>query len=179
MNLSEYPPEHPPNPNNLLSKNPPLLLRILQSEKAREIIQRANEQYWYWEEFKSTAHHSEFSPAELWAFLKTSRDWAMKKLPLMDKQGHPLQFWLPDSALEDLQYIDKSLWDRSLQNQLEILPELKDQLWVNSQMEEAIASTQIDGAISNRNTAKEMLKYAKRPLDESPSKNAGSTCITP
>lgn len=163
-------PEAVPDIQILFRKGANLLNEIVDAEDVKEIIQRANYEYWPWEDFKYKAAHTKFKPDVLWGFLKLSRMGSMKTLPFSDLNGKPFRFWLPDKVLEDLHYIDQSLGGGFIMKGTDILPEsheLKKQYIISSLMEEAIASSQIEGAVTTRRVAKEMLRKNLRPMDRS------------
>ena len=55
----------------------------------------------------------------------------------------------------------------NIQSPQPVPPEEKEKYLVNSIMEEAIASSQLEGASTTRKVAKEMLKYGRKPKDKS------------
>lgn len=143
------------------------ILDIMQSKEAQEIFRLANREYWPWEEFKYKAKHPNFTPEDLWGYLKFSRLHSIRGLPFSDAQGNPFGFWLPDKVLEDLHYIDQSMGGGFLMEGADLLPEAKERYIINSLMEEAIASSQIEGAATTRRIAKDMLRKNSKPQDRS------------
>ncbi|MBI5746834.1 MAG: Fic family protein [Nitrospirae bacterium] len=139
----------------------------MQSKEAQEIFRRANLEYWPWEEFKYKAKHPKFTPEELWGYLKFSRLHSIRKLPFLDAKGNPFGFWLPDKVLEELHYIDQSMGGGFLMEGADLLPEAKERYIISSLMEEAIASSQIEGAATTRRIAKNMLRKNLKPQDRS------------
>lgn len=160
-------PEIGPNFRMGFPKDPKLFHEMALSDEVNNIIRRANNEYWPWEDFKYKAKHPTITPEDLWSFLKLSRVRARKKLPFIDIRGKTFSYWLPDSTLEDLHQIDKSVGGGFLIEDKGILPEAKKQYLINSLMEEAIASSQIEGAATTRKVAKEMLRRNLRPRNRS------------
>ena len=66
---------------------------------------------------------------------------------------------LIDEFIEKLHTLDKSA-SGNLSTALDSIPSEKERYIIDSLMEEAIASSQIEGAVTTRNVAKEMLKKA-------------------
>ena len=160
-------PEAGPNMQILFRRGANYLKEMAGAEDVKEIIQRANHEYWPWEDFKYKATHTRFKPDVLWGFLKFSRMGSMKTLLFSDVNGWPFRFCLPDRVLEDLYYIDQSFGGDIIMKGTDILPQSKEQYIISSLMEEAIASSQIEGAVTTRRVAKEMLRKNLRPLDRS------------
>lgn len=160
-------PEVGPSIKRVIEKGPDLYFQMMQSQGAQEIFRHANHEYWPWEEFKYKAKHSQFTPEELWAFLKFTRLSSTKPLPFSDVHGKPFRYWTPDSVLEDLHHIDQSVGGGFLLEGTGLLPEAKEQYMISSLMEEAIASSQIEGAATTRRVAKEMLRKNLKPQDRS------------
>jgi Fic family protein len=159
-------PEIGPTLNDLQVKGS-TIPQILASEEANDLLSRANDEYWPWEDFKYKTGKLPFTPEELWIVLKFSRSKSAKKLPLLDATGRPFKYWLPDSTLQELHYIDRSVGGKLLFESIDPLPEAKEQYLISSLMEEAIASSQIEGAGTTRRIAKEMLRTNRKPQNKS------------
>lgn len=160
-------PEIGPSDKALLAKGPEFLIQIAGSSETHEIFRRANLEYWPWEDFKYKAQHPKFTPEDLWGYLKIIRSSSIKMLLFSDAHGKPFGFWLPEKVLEDLNQIDQSVGGGFLLEGTNILPESKEQYIISSLMEEAIASSQIEGAVTTRRVAKEMLRKNLKPQDHS------------
>jgi hypothetical protein len=143
------------------------IVEIIHSREAQEIFRRANLEYWPWEEFKYKAKRCKFTPECLWGYLKFSRRHSIRGLPFSDAHGNPFGFWLPDKVIEDLHYIDQSMGGGFLMEGTDLLPEAKERYIISSLMEEAIASSQIEGAATTRRIAKDMLRKNLKPQDRS------------
>ena len=91
----------------------------------------------------------------------------MKRLPFSDAKGHSFGFILFDKLHEELHYIDQGFGGGFLFEGGDLLPEAKERYISGSIMEEAIASSQIEGAATTRRVAKEMLRRNLKPQDQS------------
>ncbi len=160
-------PETGPDIKLLISKGPQFFKDIVSSREVMEIFQRANKEYWPWEEFKYKAQHQKFAPEDLWGALKLLRSHTRRPLPFPDVRGRFFSYWLPDSTMENLHQIDHSVGGGYLLEGADLLPEAKEQYIVSSLMEEAIASSQIEGAVTTRKVAKEMLRKNQKPQNRS------------
>lgn len=130
----------------------------------KKIIQRANERYMPWEKFQYLPMPPDFSHEAAWGYLKLGRGVNRKYIPLVDKQDKPFSCWSTDSMLRALNGID--LWSGGtlIADHPGSLPP-KEQYIISSLMEEAIASSQLEGAATTRQVAKEMLRSGRKPAN--------------
>jgi Fic family protein len=130
----------------------------------QKLIHRANERYTPWERFKYWTFPSGFSAEAAWSYLKLGRLANKKSVPLTDKQGQPFSYWTTDAMLKALNLID--LWSGGTitTDHPGSLPP-KEQYIISSLMEEAIASSQLEGAATTRQVAKEMLRSGRKPAN--------------
>lgn len=128
------------------------------------MVKRFNASYLHWDElrYKDTAG---VDPEVLWALMKMSRRNSAKKIRFKD---WVFQYNITDDALRILHILDSGAG-----GSLEI-PEpgvraarKMDRYIVSSLMEEAIASSQIEGAVTTTKVAKEMLKAQRNPRNVS------------
>lgn len=129
-----------------------------------QVIQKANNEYYYWDKFKHLQLSHGVSPDQAWYILKISRTSQRSELPITDTDSRPFGFWLPDSALRYLHNIDRQA-PKLIGAELDIINEAsKRQYLISSLMEEAIASSQMEGASTTRKVAKELLRTGRKPL---------------
>lgn len=162
-------PERGPTIKDVLSSlgRPARFAELAPKDGVSEIMQRANQEYLPWEDFKYKSSHPQFTSEELWGLVKLSRFGSRKTLPVTDVNGVSFTYWLPDSALESLHRIDQSVGAGFLVQDLNLPEEAKEQYLISSLMEEAIASSQIEGAATTRPVAKEMLRKNRKPRNRS------------
>ena len=99
--------------------------------------------------------------------IKLRRQGLLKPLPLLDKFGQPFRFGVPDLVQADLHDIDVGA-GRSIGIPEPITnPQTRDKYLVRSLMEEAITSSQLEGAATTREMATEMIRTGRRPRDTS------------
>ncbi|WP_089723784.1 Fic family protein [Candidatus Thiosymbion oneisti] len=123
--------------------------------------------YLHWDELRHKTPPAGFSHADWWFAVKSARRLLYKPLPLQDKADRPFRFVLADPILSRLHRIDR---DASGQIRLEAPianSETRDTYLVSSLVEEAITSSQLEGASTTRHVAKEMLRRGRRPRDQS------------
>ncbi|MFT5207927.1 MAG: Fic family protein [Candidatus Omnitrophota bacterium] len=125
------------------------------------------ESYIYWDKFKHICDLQNISKEEAWMYIKLVRASNSKMIPLLDTRGKNFKYWIPDVLLKGFHYIDqKAAGTISVENPAVPAKE-KDRFMISSLMEEAIASSQIEGAATTRTVAKKMLRDGRRPKDES------------
>ena len=133
----------------------------------RDFINKANAEYFYWDELRYRVPGG-LTADEAWAAVKLSRS-AKKPLPLLDPAGRPFTYWLPDQAQETIHIVDRQgggvlATDIGMPD---LFSEMRERVLIDSLMEEAIATSQIEGAVTTRKVAKEMLRSGRKPKDRS------------
>lgn len=133
--------------------------------KTIDVIRKANAEYLYWDDFKYQSMPDDIKPESAWAMLKTSRLFQTKRIPLADSKGNPFGYWLPDSVLRELHYIDQQAGGAILVDDPSVHSEEKQRYMIRSLVDEAISSSQIEGAATTSVVAKEMLRTGRKPQD--------------
>jgi len=159
-------PEPAPDWRNVLSRNPGKLPSLLISREARECVEKVNLDYLHWEKAKYLNVPASISPEELWCLVKLSRMPNIKSIPLLDTQRRSFGYWLPDPVLKELHFIDQNAGGSILVDNPELSSEARERYLISSLMEEAIASSQIEGAAIPRKVAKEMLREGRPPKNK-------------
>jgi len=131
-----------------------------------ECFKKANRNYLYWDRFKYIVP-KEINAEDAWKMLRTFRDLNMKRIPLKDQAGDFFKYWLPDCALEYLHEIDQDAGGFILTESPSIYASERKRYLMKSIVEEAIASSQIEGAVTTRKVAKEMFDSGRKPKDRS------------
>ncbi len=88
-------------------------------------------------------------------------------MPLTDSQGNPFSYSTADPVPEVLQKIDQGAGGFIRMPEQVTNPETKDQYYVNSLIQEAVTSSQLEGATTTRTVAKEMIRTTRPPRDKS------------
>lgn len=156
-------PEKAPDWNNILRNNLESVLNLTNSDEIAKLLHRANKEYLYWDRFKYLSMPEGIISEIAWAYLKLSRSAQIKKISATDKNGKQFGYWLPDSILKELHYIDQRAGGQILVDDPGIHTAERERYLINSIMEEAIASSQLEGAATTRKKAKEMLRLGRRP----------------
>ncbi len=159
-------PEPPPPFMSLMKEDgqPERLTKIL----TRAIQDRRYERhYLHWDKLRRHEPPSGLSLKEWWLALKFQRLGQLRPLPLKDKKGSPFQFSVPDFVLEELHNIDRGAGGALRIPEPVMSPQTRDQYLIRSLMEEAITSSQLEGAVTTREVAKEMIRTGRPPRDKS------------
>jgi Fic family protein len=159
-------PEPAPELRTLFSGDSEKLVSLLTSDEARKYVEKANQEYLHWEKAKYLTGSASFSPEELWFLIKLSRTANIKAIPLSDPKSKSFGFWLPDPVLKELHFIDQNAGGSILMDNPQLSSEARERYLISSLMEEAIASSQIEGAATTRKVAKEMLREGRPPKNK-------------
>ena len=145
------------------------ITELLQREKVRELIQKSFSPYVAWEKVKYWDVDGDVSNLELWAAIKTLRNkvFDRKKSVVMDEDGNYFSWtsWMP--KLEQfLHEIDMRLGGNLFLPSNLNDDELQHRLLSRGVMEEAIASSQLEGAHTSRRVAKQILLEGRKPRNK-------------
>ncbi|MDP2824778.1 MAG: Fic family protein [Sulfuritalea sp.] len=91
----------------------------------------------------------------------------LQSLPLLDKRGLPFRFATPGPVLLDLHHIDRDAAGQIRTAAGEPLREDPNPYLMSSLIEEAITSSQLEGASTTRQVAAAMLRTGRKPRDHS------------
>jgi Fic family protein len=152
-----------------------LLAKVLSSDGGRsfaalselEIGPAPNGKYRHWDTFRHAPPRAEFSAESQWLMVKLARRSLYRLLPLKDVRGAPFKVALPNVALAYLHQIDRFA-SGSLKAAPQITdPSTRDTYLFQSLVEEAITSSQLEGASTTRRDAKAMIQEGREPTDRS------------
>ena len=131
-------------------------------EQMKQLVQSVNDHYEYWDKAKYKALPPGFTPEDLWRFVAADRRTKIVQVwpkyhvhfsltGMMQQQCHQYDMnfggsWGADSLIQD---------------------EHRERYLVSSLMEEAISSSQMEGAATTRRVAKDMLRRHATPRDRS------------
>lgn len=124
-------------------------------------------QYRHWQSVRYQTPPPGLTIEQVWLARKLARRPLYRPLPLLDLGGLPFRYALVDPVLKRLHRID-----RDAAGQL-VLPEevtnahTRDRYVVRSLVEEAITSSQLEGAATTRAVAREMIRTGRPPRDPS------------
>lgn len=132
------------------------------NDKVQEVVNKVNETFEYWDTIKYKRCPEGCTPQQLWTYVKAARVKSM--MSVWGKYGITLT--LTNQMQRMCHEIDMN-WGDSWGTDSIIGDENKEQYLVGSLMEEAIYSSQMEGAATTRKVAKEMLRKKMTPKDKS------------
>lgn len=138
----------------LLSKN--------DNEALTSLVEKINENYDYWDEVKYKKLPISFSQKELWSLVKASR--MRNRIQIWPKYGINISI---TNQMQRICHVFDMNFGGSWGSTSLIPEENKNQYLISSLMEEAISSSQMEGAATTRKVAKEMLRKKITPKDKS------------
>lgn len=115
--------------------------------------------YLHWDKLRHLEPPDGLHTEQWWLSLKLARSGSDQSLPLRDKSGLAFRFVITDQIQRDLHWLDRhaagSIHSESpaIQN-----PSTRDTYLIRSLTEEAINSSQLEGASTTRDVAKELLR---------------------
>jgi len=124
----------------------------------------SNAEYLDWNKFRRHPMPRGVTAEEAWQLVQLSRIQNFLCLPVKDTQGRAFNYWLPARFLAQLHRIDTHAGMSMIaMPDSEMLRANRERYLVSSLMEEAIASSQLEGASTTRRVAKEMLRTQRAP----------------
>lgn len=158
-------PQMPPDFEGLL-KQAFKTRRIEHVLRLADLIQ-PEERYLHWDKLRRRPARKGFSHEEWWLALKLKRKAAYKEVPLLDKEGTPFRYYTTDLVQELLHEIDSGAGGFIGIPDPITNAQTRDRYVISSLIEEAITSSQLEGAVATREVAKEMIKSGRKPRDNS------------
>ena len=123
--------------------------------------------YRHWDTLRRIPPPPPLSAEQVWAARKMARRVLYRDLPLLDTEGQPFRYALVDPILERLHRIDRDAAGQIVLPEPTATTGERDRCITRSLMEEAITSSQLEGAATTRAVAKEMLRTGRPPRDPS------------
>ncbi len=135
-------------------------------EASPEVIQR--DRYLHWDKLRRLQPPAGLSSEQWWLKIKLSRGAESRNFPLKSVDGEPFGYTVPDRILRQLHRIDQRAAGEVAMDEVATSEhEAGQRFLVNSLMEEAIRSSQLEGATTSRIRAKELLRSGRAPKDRS------------
>ncbi len=131
-------------------------------EKLTSLIAKINDSYEYWDAIKYKKLPAGYTPNNLWCMVKADRLKSM--VHAWPKYG--VHFSLTNKMQRQCHEFDMN-FGGSWESGTTIPEKHKERYLISSLMEEAISSSQMEGAVTTRKVAKEMLRKKILPKDRS------------
>jgi Fic family protein len=125
-------------------------------------------EYLHWDKLRHLTPPAGLSVEEWWLAIKMARRQLLKPLPLEDVDGEPFTYSMPDEVLRLVHFVDQRCSGEIAMPEVVTADEqAKQHYLVNSLMEEAIRSSQLEGATTSRRVAKELIRSGRPPKNRS------------
>ncbi len=141
------------------------IYRVLELEQL--LLDQPQDKYLHWDKIRHLASPDGFSHDEWWCAIKMARRQNSRPIPLQTQSSEPFHFHLPDPIPETLHWIDQNAGGRIEMPMQTATPDTRDRYLINSLIEEAITSSQLEGATTTGPVAKELIRTGRPPRDES------------
>lgn len=123
-------------------------------------LQKIQDEYLYWDKIKYKA--KDCTPLELWSVIKLDRLLKSKKISF---HAYNFHYVITDYIQKSLHQFDMHIGG-TLGSNIGIAETDKTKFIISSLMEEAISSSQMEGANTTRKKAKEMIQQEKKPKNK-------------
>ena len=140
-------------------------IEVFQGILSGEIGPAPGGKYRHWDILRHLEPPEGLTHEEWWLGVKLARSNSYQNLPFPDERDRPFRYVLHDAALRALHEIDRDASGHIRAPELVTSPRTRDTYLVKSQMEEAITSSQLEGAATTREAAKDMLQQGRKPRD--------------
>lgn len=149
-----------------------LMKKVASAQRLPEVINRGRGaslgEYLHWDKLRHLDPPDGLSREEWWLGIKFARYPLFRSLPLDDTAGESFTFGMPDYVLRLLHFVDQRCSGEIAMPAVVTADEQARQHYlVNSLMEEAIRSSQLEGASTSRRVAKQLLQSGRAPKDRS------------
>ena len=151
----------PPSRSSLLRTTAPLATLLSEPALGRD------PDYHPWEWFVRHEPPAGFSREDWWLAVRLRREQSARPTPLALRDGTPLTYNLPDPLLRLIEQVSTRARGEIALPEPIANPATRNRYLVSSLREEAITSSQLEGASTSRVRAKEMLREGRRPQDRS------------
>lgn len=124
--------------------------------------------YRHWDTLRHLKPPEDLTSEEWWLAVKLARAPLQREIPLSDAEGRSFTYTMPDEALELVHYIDQhASGEMAMPDVITESESARRHFLVNSLIEEAIRSSQLEGATTSRAVAKDMIRTGRPPANRS------------
>jgi Fic family protein len=145
------------------------LFNEVRAERLSDILQAQQPtEHIHWDKLRHLEPPNGLTAQEWWWGIAFRRELISRNLPLKMSEGSFFKYALTDEVLRLLNYIDQRCAGEIAMAEVVTADEqARKHYLVNSQMEEAIRSSQLEGATTSRRVAKELLRTGREPINRS------------
>lgn len=155
--------ELPPTLTEVIPSYNQRIVDLIMNEDFNLLLNEVNENYYYWDKVKYLKTPDGIKPEEVWVIAKVRR----RNTPHRISFGKYSFTWFLNTKIQELLHLFDLNIGGTLESKSVIPKDDRNRYLISSIMEEAIASSQIEGAITTRKKAKEMLRKNINPRNKS------------
>lgn len=137
--------------------------RILAAGTGPEVKGR----YYHWDKLRHLDPPAGLTTREWWLALKFARTQLARPIALLDRTGARFTFSMTDTMLQAIHRIDRDASGKIEISEQVTSPETRDRYIISSLIQEAITSSQLEGAVTTIERAKDMIRTGRKPADQS------------
>lgn len=157
-------PNKPPDVRNILEKNSWQVFKLLNDKMVYDFIIKCNQDYIHWDKLRYKEIPNKTNPKYIWVLIKIFRSQQFKPIKFND---WIFKYLLLNDAQRKLHLIDKGTACHLETGLQSVNTGGRGRYIISSLMEEAIASSQLEGAATTRKIAKEILRLKRKPRNYS------------
>ncbi|HWN70618.1 MAG TPA: hypothetical protein VNM90_23420, partial [Haliangium sp.] len=151
-----------------IPKTPPrftreLLTKVANALSTSRITPEVAGVYLHWDDLRRRNPPDGLDHRVWWLAIHLQREGLLREIPLPDVDGRRFRFGMPDSVLRLVHSIDRDAAGRIEAPDDITNRATRDKYIVSSLIEEAITSSQLEGASTTRRVATEMLESGRKP----------------
>jgi hypothetical protein len=132
-----------------------------------EVCPTIGGRYRHWDSLQHLDPPDDLTTEEWWAGVRMARTQISQPVPLEDRESQPFTIALPGVMLQMPQQVDRNASGQIALSEQVTNPATRKRYLVSSLIEEAITSSQLEGASTSRRVAKEMLRSGRKPRTKS------------
>lgn len=123
--------------------------------------------YRHWDILRHLPPPGDLTHEEWWLGVKLARQHLYQRFPLFDRDGQQFKYAMFDIMHQLLHQIDKNATGAIKGSEQVTNPQTRDRYLFQSLVEESITSSQLEGAATTREVAKDMIRSGRTPRDRS------------
>ena len=121
--------------------------------------------YVHWDKLRHLDPPPGLSTEQWWLGIKLARSGMWKELPLRDVSGRLFQYAMPDEAQALAHQVTQDASGSISISEQVVNPDTRERYIVSSLIDEAISSSQLEGAATTTPVAREMIRSGREPRD--------------
>lgn len=167
MKIPVSPPEYDDISRIIAEKGVEVFLRLMREASPVDLKGR----YLHWDKLRHLHPPEGVNHDEWWFGIKSARRNLYQQLPLQNKNAGLFQFATPDKILRELHWLDRyaagTIQSSDAITRVGLNAQTRNTYLIRSLIEEAISSSQLEGASTTRDVAREMIRRDRTPIDTS------------